>query len=63
MAMRPDSHELFARRRSRNVGVGLVLGAVVVLVFAVSVVKLTQGSAIEGFDHAVRPSLLPEAPR
>lgn len=57
--MRPDSHELFARRRSRNIGVGLVLGAFVLLVFAVSVVKLTEGSSLEGFDHTVRPSLLP----
>lgn len=42
--MRPDSHELYGRRRSRNVGVGLVLGAFVLLVFAVTVVKLAQGA-------------------
>jgi len=59
--MRPDSHEIFARRRSRNVGVGLVLGAFAALVFAVSVVKLTEGSSLEGYDHTVRPTLLPEA--
>jgi hypothetical protein len=61
--MRPDSHEIFRRRRSRNVGVGLVLGAFALIVFAVSVVKLTDGPALEGYDHAVRPELLPEAGR
>ena len=25
--MRPDSHEIYGRRRSRNVGLGLVLAA------------------------------------
>lgn len=44
--MRPDSHELYGRRRSRNVGVGLVLGAFVLLVFAVTVVKLAQGARL-----------------
>jgi len=57
--MRPDRHELFARRRSRNIGVGLVLGAFVLLVFAVSVVKLTEGRSLEGYDHGVRSTLLP----
>jgi hypothetical protein len=57
--MRPDSHEIYGRRRSRNVGLGLVLGAFVLLVFAVTVVKLTEGESMEGFDHGVRASLLP----
>jgi hypothetical protein len=61
--MRPDSHEIFGRRRSRNVGVGLVLGAFALIVFAVSVVKLTDGPAVEGYDHVVRPELLPEPGR
>ena len=49
--MRPDSHELYARRRSRNLGLGLVLGAFVLLIFAVSVVKLGEGQDMRGFDH------------
>jgi hypothetical protein len=57
--MRPDSHELYGRRRSRNVGVGLVLGGFAVLVFAVTLVKLTAEGPVEGFDHAVRASALP----
>ena len=57
--MRPDSHEIYARRRSRNLGVGLVLGAFALLVFAVTVVKLTEGASMEGFDHGFRASVLP----
>jgi hypothetical protein len=49
--MRPDSHEIYGRRRSRNVGLGLVLAAFVLLMFAVTVVKLQQGAEVRGFDH------------
>jgi hypothetical protein len=52
--MRPDSHELYGRRRSRNLGLGLVLGAFVLLTFAVTVVKLTEGGEVRGFDHTTR---------
>ncbi|TPE48813.1 hypothetical protein [Amaricoccus solimangrovi] len=59
--MRPDSHEIYGRRRSRNLGVGLVLAAFVALVFAVTVVKLSEGAAI-GHPEAGPPrsQLLPE---
>jgi hypothetical protein len=49
--MRPDSHEIYSRRRSRNLGLGLVLVAFVLLMFAVTVVKLQQGAEVRGFDH------------
>jgi hypothetical protein len=52
--MRPDSHEIFARRRSRNLGVGLTLGAFVILVFAVTVVKLNEGQDMRAFQHTER---------
>jgi hypothetical protein len=57
--MRPDTHEIYGRRRSRNRGIGLVLAAFVILVFAVTIVKLGEGEKMEGFDHQVRDSLLP----
>ena len=49
--MRPDSHEIYGRRRSRNLGLGLVLGAFALLLFAVTVVKLREGAELRGFDH------------
>jgi hypothetical protein len=49
--MRPDSHELYNRRRSRNRGLGLTLGAFVVLIFAVTMVKVSEGEDMRAFDH------------
>jgi uncharacterized sodium:solute symporter family permease YidK len=57
--MRPDSHEIYARRRSRNLGLGLVLGGLVLVIFAVTLVKLSDGQSMEGFDHTFRASVLP----
>ncbi|MCF3972878.1 hypothetical protein [Paracoccus salsus] len=52
-------HELHRRRRSRNVGLGLVLAAFVTLVFALTVVKVRQGDLMEAYDHQPRVSELP----
>jgi cell division protein FtsI/penicillin-binding protein 2 len=43
-------HEMHRRRFSRNLGLGLVLGAFVVLVFALTVVKVTQGDRMHAND-------------
>jgi len=57
MALGREDHELHGRRKNRNVWVGGLLGGFVLLVFTVTVVKLSKGQMIEGFDHTVRPSL------
>lgn len=45
----------------RNTGLGLVLVSFVAIVFGLTVVKLSNGGMIEGFDHTVRPSItIPE---
>lgn len=51
--------ELHQRRRSRNVGLGLVLVAFVALVFGLTVVKVRQGDLMEAYDHQPRVSELP----
>lgn len=56
MSFRPD-HELHRRRLSRNVGVGVTLAAFIMLVFALTVVKVTRGDPMQAFDHVVRPEL------
>lgn len=38
-----EEHELHKRRLGRNVGVGLVLVAFIVIVFGLTVVKVTRG--------------------
>ena len=56
MSFRPD-HEIYKRRLSRNVGLGVTLLAFVALVFALTVVKVTRGDPMRAFDHTVRPEM------
>ncbi len=60
MALRTE-HELHSRRRSRNVGLLVVLLCFAALIFGLSVVKVSNGNAnaLKGYDHQVRPALLP----
>jgi len=53
------THALHQRRLSRNVGVALTLVSFVAVVFGLTVVKVTSGEAVQGFDHTVRTELLP----
>lgn len=57
-------HDLHRRRKSRNVGLGLVLVCFVALVFGLTVVKVQQGDLMEAYDHQPRVSVVPneEAP-
>jgi hypothetical protein len=60
MALRAE-HEIYRRRFSRNVGVGVVLGAFVLLSFLLTVEKVTHGDpmhAIQG-KGAVNPDGTP----
>jgi hypothetical protein len=56
MAIRA-THELHARRKSRNVGVALVLLAFVAVVFGLTMAKIQSGASMQAFDHVVRPEL------
>lgn len=61
MAIRVE-HELHGRRRGRNIGLGVILLALVGIVFGLTVVKVLQLGdigAFEAFDHSVRPQLIP----
>lgn len=53
----PPEHEIHKRRFGLNVGVGLTLAAFVLLVFLLTVVKVTNGEPMQAFDHTVRPEL------
>ena len=53
------THEIHHRRRSRNVGLGLVLVAFIAVVFGLTVVKVTRGDPMQAFDHSVRPEMAP----
>lgn len=53
------THEIHQRRLSRNLGVGLALLALVAVVFGLTVVKVERGDSLQGFDHVVRPEMMP----
>ena len=59
MTFKP-AHELHRRRFSRNLGVGLTLGAFVLLVFALTVVKVKRGDPMQGYDHVIQPEAVPQ---
>ena len=55
-------HELHKRRRGRNLGLLVVLLGFVALVLGLSVVKITNGDLMQGYDHRPQASMLPKDP-
>jgi hypothetical protein len=53
------THELHHRRSGRNIGLALVLLAFIVIVFGLTVAKVTSGDPMQAFDHVPRQSLVP----
>jgi hypothetical protein len=53
MALARD-HDLHRRRLGRNVGLFVVLAAFAVLVFGLTIAKVSGGGAIQAFDHTPR---------
>lgn len=53
------THEIYTRRKGRNVAVLLILLTFVVLIFSVTIVKMQNGASMEAFDYTFRPSILP----
>ena len=41
-----------------NIKIGLILCAAVTLIFAITIVKLKQGSLLQGYDHVLRQNLV-----
>ena len=61
MTFKPE-HEIYKRRFSRNLGVGLALGAFVALTFFLTVEKVTHGepmNAIQGKPYVAQPDVAP----
>ena len=50
-------HEIHTRRSGRNIGVAGLLIGFIVIVFGLTVDKITNGGPDEGYDHAPRPAL------
>ena len=45
-------------KTASNIGLGLILIAFVILIFSVTIVKLSTGNTIQGFDHVLRPEMI-----
>jgi len=58
MALSRD-HELHRRRFGRNLGVAVTLLALIVLVFGLTIAKVSGGGMVQAFDHSYRPMLDP----
>ena len=41
-----------------NAKIGILLFVVVALIFSVTIVKLKQGSLMQGYDHIIRQNML-----
>lgn len=52
-------HDLHKRRSGRNIGLALVLLAFILLVFGLTIAKVSGGGSIEAFDHSYRPGIDP----
>ena len=45
-------------RGNGNVKIGILLFAIVALIFSVTIVKLKQGALMQGYDHIIRQNML-----
>ena len=41
-----------------NIKIGLILSTAVILIFTITIVKLKQGSMLQGYDHVLRQNLV-----
>ncbi len=53
------THELHHRRAGRNIGLAVVLIGFIAIIFGLTVVKVTNGDPMQGFDHAPRNEMIP----
>ena len=53
-------NDINQKRKSKNLWLALSLGSFIVVVFFVTIAKLSDGNSFEGFDHILRPSLIKE---
>ncbi len=53
-------HDLHKRRSGRNIGLAVVLLAFIVLVFGLTIAKVSGGGALQAYDHSYRPAMDPD---
>ena len=45
-------------RETGNAKIGVLLSIIVALIFSITIVKLKQGSLMQGYDHIIRQNML-----
>ena len=56
--MKNNDFEIRKRRSSTNIALGLILAIFVILIFSVTIVKLSNGDKMQAYDHVLRPEML-----
>ena len=56
--MKNQETQVYKSKTASNVGLGLILIAFVILIFSVTIVKLSNGNTIQSFDHVLRPEMI-----
>ena len=56
--MRRELKQSELNRGTGNAKIGILLFVVVVLIFSITIVKLKQGSLMQGYDHIIRQNML-----
>ena len=56
--MRRELKQSELNRGTGNTKIGILLFIVVALIFSITIVKLKQGSLMQGYDHIIRQNML-----
>ena len=56
--MRRELKQSELNRGTGNAKIGILLFVVVALIFSITIVKLKQGSLMQGYDHIIRQNML-----
>ena len=56
--MLSKKHEIYMRRGKNNVWLGIIMGFLVTVIFAVTIAKLSSGSKMQAFDHSLWPEMV-----
>ena len=60
MVLDQSTNDIYAKRKNRNFWLAICLAAFILMIFLVTIAKLSRGNMIEGFDHTLRPNLVKE---
>ena len=56
--MRRELKQTELNKDTGNTKIGILLFVVVTLIFSITIVKLKQGSLMQGYDHIIRQNML-----